>query len=139
MILLDTVVLSELRKRNPHPSLIRWLRTQRPDELFVSVLTVGEIEHGIAQVADAGFARALTRWLDDLIALYADRVLPVTPLIARRWGRLSAKPGVDHMGHDGADLMIAATAICHGLTVATPNVRHFAPTGVSVIDPFEQD
>lgn len=134
MILLDTVVLSELRKRKPHPSVIRWLRAQRPDELFVSVLTVSEIERSIAKVADPDFARALTRWLDDLIALYADRVLPVTPRIARRWGRLSAK-----LGHEGADLMIAATALCHGLTVATHNVGHFAPTGVSVIDPFEQD
>lgn len=139
MILLDTVVLSELRKRKPHPSVIRWLRAQRPEELFVSVLTVGEIELGIGKVADPDFARSLTHWLDDLLALYADRVLPVTPLIARRWGRLSAKSGLHKVGDDGADLMIAATAICHGLTVATRNVRHFAPTGVSVIDPFEQD
>lgn len=131
MILLDTVVLSELRKRSPQPEVVGWLRAQRPDELFVSVLTVGEIERGIAKVAEPVFARSLNRWLDDLLAFYGDRVLPVTPLIARRWGRLSS-----HLNHDGADLLIAATALCHGLTVATRNVRHFAPTGVSVVNPF---
>ena len=131
MILLDTVVLSELRKRRPRPEVVGWLRAQRPDELFVSVLTLGEIERGIARVSDLAFARSLTRWLDDLLAFYADRVLPVTPKIARRWGRLSAQ-----LNHDGADLMIAATALCHGLTVATRNERHFAPTGVPVINPF---
>lgn len=133
MILLDTVVVSELRKRQPQPEVVSWLRAQRPDDLFVSVLTLGEIERGIVKVVDvdARSARALANWLDDLIALYADLVLPVTPRIVRRWGRLTASPG-----HDGTDLMIAATALCHGLSVATRTVGHFAQIGVSVVIPF---
>lgn len=132
MILLDTVVLSELRKRNPSPGVSNWLRRQGDSELYLSVVSIGEIERGICKVADADFARSLTHWLEELLRLYADRVLPVTAPIARRWGKLSAE-----LGHDGADLLIAATALCHGLTVASRNVRHFRPTGVAVINPFD--
>ena len=134
MILIDTVVLSELRKKQPSAKVVRWLSAQRDSDLFLSVVSIGEIERGIEKLRqdDAAFAEALTRWLEDLLRLYGDRVLPVTATIARRWGRLSAQ-----LGHDGADVLIAATALSHGLKVATRNVRHFAPTGVEVINPFD--
>ena len=132
MILLDTVVVSELRKARPNPRVIEWIRGLREGDVYLSVVTIGEIERGICKVRDAEFAQALTRWLEDLLRFYGDRVLPVTPDIARRWGRLSAE-----LGHEGADLLVAATAAAHRLTVATRNVRHFAPTGVSVFDPFK--
>lgn len=134
MILLDTVVLSELRKPKPSTAVVQWLSRQRDSELFLSVVSVGEIERGIEKKrsADPAFAQALERWLDDLLSLYGDRILPVTPVIARRWGVLSAR-----LGHDGADLLIAATAITHGLQVATRNMRHFTPTGVNLVNPFE--
>ncbi|HEY8710112.1 MAG TPA: type II toxin-antitoxin system VapC family toxin [Burkholderiaceae bacterium] len=132
MILLDTVVVSELRKARPNPRVIEWMRGLRESDVFLSVVTIGEIERGISKVRDAEFAQALTRWLEDLLRFYGDRVLPVTPDIARRWGRLSAD-----LGHEGADLLVAATAASHRLTVATRNVRHFAPTGVAVFDPFK--
>jgi predicted nucleic acid-binding protein len=134
MILLDTVVLSELRKSQPSAAVLEWLSSQRDSELFICVVSLGEIERGIEKKrsSDPGFATFLGRWLDDLVNLYGDRMLPITPVIARRWGSLSAR-----MGNDSADLLIAATAITHGLKVATRNVRHFAPTGVEVINPFE--
>lgn len=134
MILLDTVVLSELRKAQPSPAVINWLSGQRDSELFLSVVSLGEIERGIEKKRpfDPAFANVLERWLDDLVTLYGDRILPVTPVIARRWGSLSAR-----IGNDSADLLIAATAITHGLQVATRNVRHFAPTDVAVVNPFE--
>ena len=133
MILLDTVVISELRKRRPSPTLLNWLAGVRDDDLFLSVVSVGEIERGIEKKrkAEPAFADALTRWLERLLHLYGDRVLPVTPVVARRWGVLSAR-----LGHDGADILIAATALTHDLKVATRNVRHFAPSGVEVINPF---
>mgnify|MGYP000444782585 CR=1 FL=1 len=135
MILLDTVVLSELRKTHPSRPVINWLSTQRDSNLFLSVVSLGEIERGIEKKrgSDPAFAAVLERWLDDLVNLYGDRILPVTAVIARRWGELSAK-----IGNDSVDLLIAATAITHGLQVATRNVRHFAPTGVRVVDPFQQ-
>lgn len=120
MILLDTVVVSELRKRQPSPALVNWLAGVQDGDLFLSVVSIGEIERGIEKrrQAEPAFADALTRWLERLLHLYGDRVLPVTPAVARRWGVLSAR-----LGHEGADLLIAATALTHGLKVATRNVR----------------
>lgn len=71
-------------------------------------------------------------WVEKTIADYADRLIPVDTAIARRWGRLSAR-----IGNSGADLMIAATALEHSLTVVTRNIRHFAPTGVAIENPFD--
>ena len=132
MILLDTVVVSELRKVRPNPRVIAWMRGLNEADVFLSVVTIGEVERGIRKLRDADFANTLTRWLEDLLRFYGDRILPITPDIARRWGRLSAD-----LGNEGADLLVAATAAAHGLTVATRNVRHFAPTGVPVFDPFK--
>ncbi len=134
MYLLDTVVLSELRKRDRHPGVVRWLRNSPADDLFLSAVTIGEIERGIVRQRgkDPAFAEALESWLDRTIQIYADRILPIDTRIARRWGSLSAR-----IGHDGADLLIAATALEHDLTVVTRNTRHFEPTGVTVIDPFD--
>lgn len=133
MILLDTAVLWELRKRQVSPAVIRWLADFRDSDFFLSVVGIGEIERGIEKKrkSDPAFAASLTRWVEDLLRLYGDRVLPVTPAIARCWGLLSAK-----LGNDSADLLIAATALTHGLEVATRNTRHFASTGVGVINPF---
>ena len=133
MYLIDTVVLSELRKRDRNPSVVAWIEAQRTSDLFLSVITVGEIERGIERQrpTDPAFAMALYNWLDRLLILYADHIVGIDLSTARRWGRLSAE-----IGHTGADLMIAATALEHGLAVATRNTRHFTPMGVSVLDPF---
>ncbi|MBL8513827.1 MAG: type II toxin-antitoxin system VapC family toxin [Betaproteobacteria bacterium] len=133
-VLLDTVVLSELRKNKPAAPVLRWVRAQKANELFVSVVSIGEIERGIeiARKSDPAFAQELSRWLETLLTVYGDHVLPVTAIVARRWGHLSAK-----LGNDGADILIAATALTHGLAVATRNVKHFTPAGVSVVNPFE--
>ena len=134
MFLLDTDVLSALRRRDRNPVMVRWLETQRTADLYLSIVTVGEIERGIAQQQrrDPSFAQELARWLDRVLAWYGDRILLVDTATARRWGQLSAA-----LGHDGADLLIAATALERGLTVVTRNVRHFERTGVPVINPFE--
>ena len=134
MFLLDTDVLSALRRRERHPEAVRWVETQRTADLNISVVTVGEIERGITQQQprDPSFAGELALWLDRVLAWYSDRILLVDAATARRWGKLLAT-----LGHDGADLLIAATALEHGLTVVTRNVRHFEPTGVPTLNPFE--
>lgn len=134
MYLLDTVVISELRRKRRDPHVVDWIARQRSSDLFLSVITIGEIERGIAQQRsrDPSFAERLGTWLDSILALYADRILSIETGTARRWGQLSAA-----IGHGGADLMIAATALEHGLTVVTRNTRHFGPTGVSVLNPFD--
>ena len=97
MFLLDTVVLSELRKRERNPGLVAWIAEQRTADQFVSVITIGEIQRGIElqRVKDAGFAVMLARWLDIILTAYADRILDLDRGTARRWGRLSAE-----LGHD---------------------------------------
>ena len=133
MFLIDTDVLSALRRRERNPELVRWVAAQRTTDLYLSVVTVGEIERGIAQQQrrDPSFARDLALWLDRVLAWYGDRVLPVDSATARRWGQLSAT-----LGHDSAVLLIAAMALEHGLSVVTRNVRDFEPTGVSIVRPL---
>lgn len=133
MFLIDTVTLSELRKRRRDPTVVRWFERQRTTDLFLSVISIGEIERGITRqrTTDPDFAQALADWLDRILTLYGERVLPFDVRTARRWGALSAS-----LGNNSADLMIAATALEHGLTVVTRNVSNFEPSGVAVLDPF---
>lgn len=133
MHLIDTVVLSELRKPRRDAGLVSWFEQQRTTDLFVSVISIGEIECGIARqrTMEPGIAAALAAWLDRVLALYGERILPFELKTARRWGLLSAA-----IGNDSADLMIAATALEHGLTVVTRNISDFEPTGVHVLNPF---
>lgn len=135
MFLLDTVIISELRKTRPDTGVLRWISGQQDSQLFLSVVTLGEIEKGIERQRKVApeFAAELAAWIEELIQLYADRILPVTPGIARNWGRLSAR-----LGNDGADLLIAATAQEHGLVVITRNASDFEPTGVKVLNPYSK-
>jgi predicted nucleic acid-binding protein len=132
MILLDTDVLSALRRPERDAKLEAWFKRQRESDLFLSVVTIGEIERGIQRqrAVNPEFARTLAAWLDAVMTLYGERILPFDLAAARRWGQLSAQ-----VGNDRPDLMIAATALEHGLTVATRNITDFEPTGVATIDP----
>ena len=131
--LIDTVVLSELRKKNRSERVVNWFRSTRSVDIFLSVVTIGEIERGIKQQQrnNVEFSQELAKWLDGILLHYTDRILPVSINIARRWGALSAE-----IGNSGADILIAATALEHGLSVVTRNQRHFTPTGVPVVNPF---
>jgi toxin FitB len=133
MYLLDTVVISELRKSRPSSNVVSWIRSVDKKRLCLSVVTIGEIERGIEKrrLIDPEFAQALADWLDTLLTLYSENVLQISTDIARRWGSLSAK-----LNHDGSDLLIAATALEHNLIVATRNIKHFKPTGVGLVNPF---
>ena len=136
MFLIDTDVLSAPRRGERHPGVASWLQAQRTSDLYLSVATIGEIEQGIEQQQgrDPAFASELAGWLDRVLGWYGDRVLPVDLATARRWGRLSAT-----LGYERADLLIAATALEHGLTVVTRNVRHFEAAGVPVVNPFADE
>ncbi len=134
MLLLDTVALSELMKSRPNPGVLTWFRGRDPSAVFISVVTLGQIERGIERQRreDPAFARRLESWRDDLIDEFAERVLPVTIDISLLWGRLGGQ-----RGHLSVDLLIAATAIEHDLAVVTRNVRHFDGTGAKVLNPFD--
>jgi len=133
MYLLDTNVLSALRRPDRAPQIADWLRMKAEDQLFISVVTLGEIERGIALQEDRNpdFANDLRGWIDRTSLLFADRLLAFGPEEARIWGRLSAR-----IGHNGADLQIAATALALGAVVVTGNVSDFEPTGVEIENPF---
>lgn len=131
--LLDTNILSELRKPRPAPGIAEWIAATPPGRLHVSVLVLGEIERGITKVRARGDhqqASALERWLRDLEAGFADRVLPVTLPIASAWGRQD--PG---RPLPAIDSLIAATAQAHGMTIVTRNIKDFLSSGVPVFDP----
>jgi predicted nucleic acid-binding protein len=133
MFLLDTVVISELRKPGADPAVLGWIGVVPAIDVFVSSVTFGEIEVGIEKQRsrNPAFAAELETWVRDTVRAYGDRILPFGVAEARRWGTLAAR-----VGNKGMDLAIAATALEHGLTVATRNVAHFAPTGVAIFDPF---
>lgn len=134
MYLIDTVVLSEMRKRERHPSVVRWLGSISSTDLHISVLTVAEVERGIEnrRGVDDVFASLLEDWLQVVLLTFSDRTLPITIPVARAWGRLARR-----LGRLDADGGIAATALAHDLTVVTRNVRHFDGTGAKILNPFE--
>ncbi|WP_103336176.1 type II toxin-antitoxin system VapC family toxin [Pseudotabrizicola formosa] len=133
MYILDTNVISAVRRPDRAPKVAAWLRGRAEQDLYLSVITLGEIERGIRQqqARDPDFARDLKAWLDRTVLLFSDRILFFEAEDARIWGRLTAE-----IGHNGADLMIAASALRRGATVVTGNVSDFVPTGVMLENPF---
>ena len=140
MYLVDTNVVSAgaPAKAAFMPGLVGWME-RNSARLYLSVVTVAEVEEGIAKARRSGSARkadALTGWLDALLHLYSARVLPLDISVARVLGPMSDQARATGHTPGLADLMIAATAARHGLTVLTRNVRHFGPLGVPSHDPF---
>ena len=134
MILLDTMVLSELRKARPNVGVVTYLKAQQPDTVFLSAMTIGEIEAGIEKQRGISpeFAKELLQWLTRMELQFAQFILPVTPAVAKIWGRLCVQTG-----NKGIDNLIAATALVHNLVVVTRNVKDFQAVGARVFDPFE--
>ena len=133
--LLDTNVVSEIRKKAPDRGVATWFASVPADKLFLSVLVVGEIRQGIARLVrrDPAQAEIFERWLSQLVDGYGDRIVPITVRIAEAWGRLNVPDPVPVV-----DGLLAATALRHGLHVMTHATAHFAATGVLIIDPWKE-
>jgi predicted nucleic acid-binding protein len=132
--LLDTNVVSELRKGSrADPGVVRWA-SGRQDDAWLSVLTVGEIRRGTELVRrrDAVAARYLDVWLEGLLGAFESRILAIDARVAEVWGRLNVPDPLPTV-----DALLAATALVHGLTFVTRNVKDVAGTGVRVLNPFE--
>lgn len=134
MFLIDTMVISEYSKSKPNAHVLDWFETIRFEDAYLSVVTIGEIERGIAKFeARTGQPNERHRlWIESTLLAYGKRVLPVTTAIMRHWGRLTWQ-----IGNTDPDLLIAATALEHDLVVATRNIRHFEPTGAKLFNPYE--
>lgn len=132
--LVDTNVISELRKgQRCDPNVRAWFSPIPEGEIFLSVLTIGEIRKGIENIRlrDQAAARVLDHWLRQLVSSYKDRILPVDQEVAERWGEMNVPDPIPVL-----DGLIAATARVHELTVATRNVKDVARTGVPFVNPF---
>jgi predicted nucleic acid-binding protein len=136
--LLDTNVLSEFaRAQAPHPSVDRWLRTTREDLLFASVLAFAEIRFGIELLPTSKRRSQLEEWLEDLRFSFEARLLPVTATIGDRWAVLTAQSQRRGTPLSIVDGYIAATAIEHGYTLVTRNVKDFAGLSIEILNPWE--
>ncbi len=131
--LLDTNVVSEVRKHKPHGAVVAWLADLRDDQVFLSAVTMGELQAGIELTRRQNPEKAteIERWVDQLEASY--QILPMDTVSFREWGRLVHGKS-DHLIEDG---MIAATARIHGLIVATRNEDDFKQLNVPVFNPFK--
>lgn len=132
--LLDTNIISETVRRTPNKKVIAWLEHIPAEELYVSVLTLGEIRKGVEFLADEKRREKLRLWLEhDLPAWFESRVLSVDLAVAERWGRLLAEVG---RSVPTTDSLLAATALHHDLRLVTRNSDDFEYPGLEVINPF---
>ena len=135
--LLDTCVVSELVKPGPDETMVAWMARVPDEACHLSVITVGELAKGAARLPPSARRVRLERWIGELISQYGVRIIPVDASVARRWGRLSgelSRKGITTLVGDG---LIAATALVHGLKLATRNIADFKPFGVEIVDPWK--
>ncbi len=134
--LVDTNVWSEPLKKRPNPRVLEWLR-KNEKELFMSSVSIGEINHGIQRLAKGRRRRSYEEWLNVLIEKMRGRVLSFTPDVALRWGQLLARTEKQGVRLPAVDSQIAAIALHHSLTLATRNQSDFEHTELNLVNPFE--
>ena len=137
--LLDTSAVSEAVKPQPDSAVIEWLTQADEETLFLSVLTIGELEKGIAKLADGKRRTRLHAWVRrDLVARFAGRLLAVDLQVADRWGALVGESERKGVPLPVMDSLIAATCLAHGLTAVTRNHSDFERCGVACFNPWSR-
>jgi len=135
--LLDTSFVSELVKATPDEGVTAWLSQQDEDSMYLSVLTIGELEKGIRRLRPSARRDRLRAWLTrDLVARFAERLLPIDVPIVVRWGTITADAEKRGVPVPVIDSLIAATALEHGFSVVTRNVSDFERCGVTCVNPW---
>lgn len=138
MYLLDTNVVSEPTKRRPDPAILEWLNGVDEEVAFLSAVTLMELRYGAERLPLGRQRRQLEAWLDRTVDRFAERTLAVDVDVANAVGRIMAQTEASGRPVRGNDVIIAGTALWHRLTVVTRNAKHFEPTGVEVLNPWEQ-
>ena len=137
--LLDTNILSELRRLRPEAKVVAFVSAQPVESIFVSVVTFAEIRFGIERVADASRRADLNDWLDQTLRpMLAQRILPVSEDVMLKWRLLVEAGRKARHTYSQPDLIIAATALQHGLTVVTRDASEFERAGVAVFNPWRE-
>ena len=137
--LLDTNIPSEMLRPRPDLNVAAWIKRQANETLFLSVVTMGELRRGATLLAEQSPRRIELEQMihNEVPSWFQDRILPVTRTIAERWGVLDGERQLAGRPLNIADGMIAATALEHGLTIATRNVKDFAGLGVALLNPWD--
>lgn len=135
--LVDTCVLSEVQRRQGNPLVRERFEALADEEVFLSVLTVGELRKGIDKLKASVKKRSLTAWFDQIVLAARDRILPIDTETAIIWGEVTAKAERKGKPIPAVDGLIAATALRHGLHLMTRNVADFEATGVLLINPWD--
>ena len=135
--LLNTCVISELMRPMPNAQVVGWLRGQDPESLYISYLTIGELQKGIAKRGGDARAKKLDRWLTGTIFdLYRDRIIPISKDESLVWGSVCGSSERAGKKRPAIDSLIAATALAHQMTLVTRNVDDMAGVGVPILNPF---
>ena len=137
-VLLDTNVVSEIRRHDANPLVVQRVQAIKPDDTYLSVITVGELVYGVKRLAAGKKRRELEAWVMALQRTYAARILSVDLETAHVWGEVTAICQTKGRPLPTQDGLIAATALRHGLHLMTRNVKDFAPTGVLLINPWDK-
>lgn len=134
--LLDTCVLSEPFKRQPNQQVITWLRSVDQSSLYTPSVVLGEMRKGVEKMPASARKRMLENWLADYRRFYADNIVAFDAEVAMAWGKLVGRLQLAGLSTPVIDSQIAATAIHHGMTLVTRNVRDMQATGADVFNPF---
>lgn len=137
--LLDTNVISELISRRPDPKVISWIDGLDPDTVYLSVITIGEIQKGVEKLPDTERKQTIQAWLhNDLLLRFQGRIVPITTGVALAWGTLTAALERNGRLLPAIDSLVAAIARDGGYVLVTRNARDFAGAGIPVINPWDE-
>jgi predicted nucleic acid-binding protein len=136
--LLDTCVISEIVSKQPNPKVVEFVDSLDPDDVYLSVITIGEIAKGIEKLPKSKRKQELHAWLaEDLLVRFDGKIIPLGTDVLLKWGILNAR--LESVGKmlPAMDSLIAATAVVHDLILITRNVNDFENTGIEIVNPWE--
>lgn len=137
--LVDTCVLSEVQRKQGNPRVRERFEALAPEDIYLSVLTLGELKKGIDKLKASARKRALAVWMDQVVLAAQDRIMPIDHETAVIWGEVAAKAEKKGKRIPAVDGLIAATALRHGLHLMTRNVADFELTGVMLVNPWDEN